>query len=184
MNFMKTEKAYKEEKGVQKPSREKLWELIDSCWINVIDLVKEAEILFENDKYQRAFVLAFTALEELGKYLIVCDYNNGSVSKQEFEKAFHHHGIKPGYLFNHVEFSENSPLKIVYDEKKYQPYFQRRNNAMYVGWDVKTELVNKPMEQINKDIAFSMIELVRKQAKSIRFAEELNGRIGSKALYK
>lgn len=181
---MKTEKAYQEGKIESKPTNEKLWELINSCRKNVFELVQDSEILFLNTRYQRAYVLAFTALEELGKYLIVCDYYNGSVSKQEFEKAFHHHGIKPGYLFNNLEISENSPLKIIYDEKKFEPYLQLRNNAMYVGWHKKTEVVNKPEEEIDKETAEYMITLVKKQFNSIQFAEELNGRIGSKALYK
>lgn len=182
--LMKTEKAFKEKENQVKPNQEKLWELILSCRENIVCLIEESEILFENKKYPRSYALAYTALEELGKYLIVCDYYIGSVSKEEFEKTFHHHGIKPGYLFNHVEFSEDSPLKIVYDEKKYEPYFKLRNNAMYVGWDKKSEIVNVPFHQVNKDIADSMIKLVKEQVKSIRFAEELNGRLGSKALYK
>jgi AbiV family abortive infection protein len=181
---MKTEKAYLAGNKDVKIAGEKIWGLIGACWENVIDLIQDSEILFKKKRYSRAYALAYTALEELGKYLIVCDYYNGLVSKKEFEKAFFSHGIKPGYLFNKVEFSENSPLKIVYDEKKYESYFQLRNNSMYVGWDTKSEIVKKPIDHVDQSTAEYIINLVKDQVGSIRFAEELNGRIGSKALYK
>ncbi|MFL0685502.1 MAG: AbiV family abortive infection protein [Algoriphagus aquaeductus] len=181
---MKTEKAYKEDENVPKPSQEKLWELIQSCWENVIDLIQDSEILFNRSKYPRAYALAYTALEELGKYLIVCDYYNGLVSKEEFEKAFHNHGMKPGYLFNKVVMSEDFPDKIIYDEKRFQSYFQERNNAMYVRWDKKNEAILLPKKHVNKEFAEMMIAKVKRQVESIVHAIELTGRIGSKGLYK
>lgn len=181
---MKTEKAYQQDENVPKPSQEKLWELIQSCWENVIDLLQDSEILFERSKYPRAYALAYTALEELGKYLIVCDYYNGLVSKVEFESAFRDHGIKPGYLFNKVVISMDSQDKIVYDTNRYKSYFQERNNAMYVGWDKDNEAVLLPKKHVNKEFAEMMIAKVKSQVESIVHAIQLNGRIGSKGLYK
>src|ERR1035441_1349050 len=45
---------------------------------NAIDLLAEAEILFERERYSRAYSLAFTALEEISKSQLAADGRQGA----------------------------------------------------------------------------------------------------------
>src|SRR3989338_4855085 len=55
--------------------------------LNAKDLVKEAEILLENDCYPRAFALAVLAIEETGKVLIIKEILCAN-DESELEKAW------------------------------------------------------------------------------------------------
>ena len=47
-------------------------------------------------------MISYTALEELGKRLIVADYINDIVSESELKRAFYNHDIKMAYLHNNA----------------------------------------------------------------------------------
>jgi AbiV family abortive infection protein len=60
--------------------------------------LEEAQILLSNGRAPRAYMLAFTALEELGKSELVADYFNDAVAESEFKEAFRDHKLKLRYL--------------------------------------------------------------------------------------
>lgn len=189
---MKTEKN-KEQKDSQDKERENpnLWELRQECWSNSLDLVVDSVILFENERFARAFMLAYTAMEEVGKYLLVCDFITGIVSKEELQDAFHDHQIKTAYFHNNVKFTTKdkigqfytSDLTMVYERNKFKDFFKFRNLSAYVNCNDNFEPIS-PSKEIDKELAEKMINKVKKEIDFIVFAEDLNGRIGSKALYK
>lgn len=43
------------------------WKIYTSSHNNALDLSSEAELLFANEKYARAYMLAYTALQEIAK---------------------------------------------------------------------------------------------------------------------
>jgi AbiV family abortive infection protein len=45
---------------------------------NDVDLIQEAEVLFEHGRYRRAYALAFTALEEISKSQLCCGCSHGT----------------------------------------------------------------------------------------------------------
>lgn len=188
---MKTEKKRKFAKttATRNPN---LWELRTECWNNSIGLLKESCLLFENGYYARAFLLAYTAMEEVGKYLVVCDFINDIVSMQEFKKVFKDHGLKTAYFHNSVRMDTNkgwasflmsADLTIEYDDKGFEDLIKLRNRSAYVGLGQSLQPI-APCKSIDKDTADSMIKKVSKEISLIDFSEDLNGRIGSKAIYK
>ena len=189
---MKTDKNKNQDKTLDKErDNPNLWELRKECWSNAINLVKESAILFENECYARAFMLSFTAMEEIGKYLLVCDFITGIVSLKELEEAFHSHHIKTAYFHNNVKIEtkkrsglfDSSILTMVYDKNKFKDFFELRNLSAYVNCDKNFKPIS-PDTQIGKELAEKMINKVTKEIDFIVFAEDLNGTIGSKALYK
>ncbi len=59
---------------------------------NAIDLLQDAELLFERDRYSRAYALAFTALEEIAKSQLAADVYTGLIDEKEFkETCLNHH---------------------------------------------------------------------------------------------
>jgi AbiV family abortive infection protein len=61
---------------------------------NAIELIQEAEILFERGRYCRAYALAFTALEEISKSQLAADVFTGLISRETFQKAYRDHREK------------------------------------------------------------------------------------------
>jgi AbiV family abortive infection protein len=61
---------------------------------NAVDLLSEAELLFEKERYARAYSLAFTALEELAKSQLAADVATGFIEEEVFQKAFRKHEKK------------------------------------------------------------------------------------------
>lgn len=63
------------------PDKEKFLELYRIAHNNAVDLLAEAEILFANKKYARAYFLAFTGLEEIAKSQLAADVFTGFIKE-------------------------------------------------------------------------------------------------------
>lgn len=163
-----------------------LWDLRKACWKNACDLLEEAELLFSKEKYSRAFFLGYTALEELGKYLFVCDYITGLVSEEEFRSSFSDHGNKIAYAHNNIMISTKEDgtheFTLVYDKTKYKDWMVYRNNSLYIG--LKENQILVPKIEISEELATKMIERAKNEKNHILTAEGMNEIIGSKAFYK
>lgn len=61
---------------------------------NAADLLVEAEILFDREKYSRAYALAFTSLEEIAKSQMAADVFTRLIAKEEFQESFLDHRKK------------------------------------------------------------------------------------------
>lgn len=164
---------------------EELWFLLDTLIKNINSLVKESKILLRNKRYSRSFFLSYCALEELGKRLIVCDYINGIVSRAEFKSAFYDHTMKTAYLHNNCKLSKNADgsteATIVYDKKMFKSLFEKRNKALYVGFNQTTI---DPLKETTREDAQEIFDYLLKTIKETVYYETINDRIGSKAFYK
>lgn len=165
-----------------------LWKLRSACAKNARRLLSEASLLIRNKHCERAFFLAFTALEELGKYLVVSDYITGVASEAEFRDVFRKHPTKIAYAHSNAQLELDKDGKvtdavIVYDKERFRLLTEHRNQSLYVGADASnTPLL--PSACISDAYAKKMIERARQEFRQIMSAEALTERIGSKALYK
>ena len=189
---MKTEKAKhdiirKESDYKYRNIQEKwLWTLRTECWDNANNLLKDAEILLKRKRYSSSFFLSYTALEEFGKYLFVCDYINGIVSDDEFKKSFSDHKIKIAYAHSNAELKkENGKMTatIVYDEKKWGEWIKYRNNSLYIGLE-NDKSIKIPKTEITEDLALKMYDRSYREMRKILECEYITERIGSEAFYK
>ena len=159
--------------------------LYDASMRNAAALVEQAELLLSHRHHARAFALAFTAYEEIGKAQLIADFFNDVVSEKEFEAAFQDHRLKAAYVSRVVALSlENlQDATIEYDRTKVADLFLKRTQALYVDrGDGMSPII--PSETIDVTLAEKAISRVKEEIHSIQFAEYLNGRIGSKGLFK
>jgi len=187
-----TKKKAEYKKTLTASETQKLFQLRRACMKNAIDLIQEAEILYKRRKYPRAFALAYTAFEEVSKHQIVSDYITGIVAKEELESAFRHHDIKAAYgkikveigptiQLNNNVFTQDSTMH--YDLKDGKTKLPVRNNSLYVDYSKDFE-PSEPRHNYKAKDAKTMIERITKRINFIFWAEEFNGRIGTKALIK
>jgi len=179
---MKTQKRKKEEASKTKISvSPKLLQLHNACRENAAVLLNEAELLLKNGFYPRAFFLALTAFEEIGKSEIVADYHNRCVAKEEFEGAFKDHKLKIAFNERHISIESGN---LTYDRRDASTLWEKRLQALYVQCKGDYDL-QKPSEVIRKIDAQNMIDRVKQTFGKALSAEWLNSpRVGSKALLK
>src|ERR1019366_517071 len=150
---------------------------------NAIDLLAEAEILFERERYSRAYSLAFTALEEISKSQLAADVFTGYITEVEFQKVFLKHEKKikrMAWATNDAEDYLSSDGTFVEVQK---PKFTVRNDAMYVN--LKDDKVYSPSDAIGRKDAQSIIHTVEVAFQRIFEVTEFWGhQIGTKGFMK
>lgn len=163
-----------------------IFELLSVTEKNINSLVKEAKCLLNNNYFARSFLLSYSALEELGKRLLICDYISGLVSKKEFMKSFRDHSLKIAYLHNKANLTKkddgNYEAEIIYDTSKYSHWFIERNRSLYV--DLQDGMISDPLVVINENYANEIFDYLLKNIKDTNYYEEVTGKIGSKSFYK
>ena len=161
----------------------RLFTLRRACMLNALDLIKEAQLLYKHRRYARAFALAYTAHEEIGKSQIVADYITGIASQEEFQDAFRHHKLKSAYMGRYFAISSNDTqdVTVEYDLNKGKPLFDARNASLYVGVNDQL-LAQSPKQLFRAKPAKDAIVAVQNELRHILWAEKFNERIGSEAL--
>jgi AbiV family abortive infection protein len=157
---------------------EKVYKAYDRCYSNAVALTADAELLFQAGRFARACALAIIAWEELGKSQIAADYYSGVLTEAEYKAAFKEHRLKTSYLNRAGAIDSNTFLTVAYNTTIGHRLEEVRQAALYASAD------NNPSEEITKENARDVIDRVNEHINYIRFAEEFNGRIGSKALFK
>lgn len=149
-------------------------------------MLDDAHFLTQNGRFARAFALAFTANEEIGKSQIVADTYYGLAAVSELTDAFRKHDLKVAYVKRVVRLEPASALgheaTIEYKPIEAKALFHARMRSLYVecGVDYAPAI---PSNAILKDRAEEMIEVVARELEAIAWAETLNGRIGTKGLF-
>ena len=156
----------------------KIYAAYARCYNNASALIDDAEILFAAKRFARACALAITAWEELGKSQIAADYYSGVLTGIEYKAAFKEHRLKTAYLNRAGAIDGSSFLTVAYNTTIGHKLEDARQKALYASEN------NVPRDEITDDNARDVIERVKAHLEYIRFAEEFNGRIGSKALFK
>jgi AbiV family abortive infection protein len=151
---------------------------------NAVDLIQEAEFLFEHGRYCRAYALAFTSLEEISKSQLAADVHTGLIDRNTFQKIYRDHRQKIGRMAwatddakRYLSAPDGEYLKVV------APTFPSRNDSMYVNF--RDARVISPFDVIDHDEAQSIIHTVNVALQRILEVTELSGhQIGTKGFMK
>lgn len=163
-----------------------LYDLFAKTSKNVNSLKEESKLLLDNKFYARSYVLSIAALEEMGKRMLVADYINGMVSDKEFNEIFRSHELKLSYLRNNINIIKdeygNLDFEIVYDKSKHKKWINLRHQSLYVG--LENNEITSPLDIVDEKYAEYIYNYLKEMIRKITFSEEMNGLIGSKAIYK
>lgn len=144
---------------------------------NAVRLLEEARILTDAGRHARAFALAATSLEEIGKSQYAADVHTGFVSYEHFDRAIRDHTFKSAYQARGVELAaEVTP--VLMDEAMGPTLFARRNESLYAS--PSGEIEDSDFEQD----ARVLIGYCEAWLRRIHRQESMAERIGTKAFLK
>ncbi|MEI9978267.1 MAG: AbiV family abortive infection protein [Edaphobacter sp.] len=151
---------------------------------NAIDLINEAELLFDHGRYCRAYALAFTALEEISKSQLAADVYTELITKEAFQKIYRDHREKIARM---AWATEDAKRYLSEPDGEYleveAPTFPSRNDSMYVN--LKDDKVISPSDVIGRDDAQGIIHTVNVALQRITEVTEFWGhQIGTKGFMK
>lgn len=165
---------------------EQLHKLRLSIFDNAERLYKEAKLLNENDFYERAYLLAYFACEELGKIPIVVGaigllIQGREVDWKKVRNRFLNHKTKmESEDFHHYVFGldadilRNTDIRWLEEQNKHTKV-NRKNNSTYV--DVIDGKIMLPAEQISSNDAAELIERAFDSLKAHWLSESLTNPI-------
>jgi len=144
---------------------------------NAVELIADARILAKEGRHARAFALACTAFEEIGKSQYAADVYTRFIPADGFERKMLDHKLKTGYAARVVQSAEFLE-PFLRDKDTGKKVFRRRNDALYAS----------PANQIDnaafEDDAATMISYCEAWIEHIRRQEEIAERIGTNAFLK
>lgn len=166
------------------PLRNEFLALYNASLKNASQLLAEAEVLFEKEKYARAYALAFTALEEISKSQLAADVFTGLISRDEFNECFRDHRKK---IERMAWATEDAKHYLAMPEEEYievqEATFASRQSALFVGF--QNEKVVSPSDVIGREEARSIIHTAQTAIQRIIEVTEFGGhQIGTKGFMK
>jgi AbiV family abortive infection protein len=184
---MRTEKAKGKSRSTKTDMRVFMYllDLYDACLRNADELLTEARLLISHGHVARAFALAYTGWEEVGKAQLVGDFANDMVSQEEFEAAFRDHTLKSAYNWRQfvLNTKDVNASTIEYDRNRAREAFEKRQAAFYVGKDTLLKPLT-PDEGVTKEEAEQVIHALATEIRHIREADAMTERIGSASFLK
>jgi AbiV family abortive infection protein len=151
---------------------------------NAVELLSEAELLFEHRRYARAYALAFTALEEISKSQLAADVFTGFTAEDEFWKCYRDHKKKIARMAWATEDARrylDASTETCLDVEK--PKVASRMDALYVEFDGNT--IQSPTDFISSEDAQGIIHTARTAIHRIVEMTEFWGhQIGTKGFMK
>jgi AbiV family abortive infection protein len=136
---------------------------------NAGDLIKDAEVLYANQRWARSVFISSIAIEELGKYLMIIgaigETMNNNINWKKFWKRFRDHSEKKLNIltfdiilgpFVSDELIANKLRKIEVDAKQME---SEKFAALYV--DIVHEKFVCPMEIVDQKAALASLETAK-----------------------
>lgn len=153
-----------------------------ACLDNATQLLAEAELLLEHRQFARAYMLAFTALEEVSKSQLVADLFTGYIEQDEFRKSFSKHSVKSSRI---VWALDSSPHLDEDEPEQDSPLLnpQTRMASLYVDIDDKLRPL-LPESRLNEGYARDLIRAVNQALWKIAEKEFMGERIGTRGFMK
>jgi len=153
---------------------------------NAAELLSDAEVLLERERWATAYFLAFTALEEISKSQLAADVWTGFINEKEFWDVYTSHRHKVGRM---ARASNDARRYLDVETEQYidvqEPQVKRRMSALYVECNQNRIEVESPRELITEDMAKSLVHTVRSAFHSIFVVTEYWGhQIGTKGFMK
>ena len=148
-------------------------------------LLKESEILLANDAYQRAYFIAFSALEEISKSQLAADVYTGFIEEDEFKKIYKDHKKKIDRV-KWIQLDGNQYPYFRWDNVRIDDFdFRKKLQSLYVDVDFGSEAVLSPSDSVSKEDAEKIIKAVKVGLSRIYYiTEELGEQIGTKGFMK
>ena len=156
-----------------------------ACLANARALIEEAELLLAHKHSARAYFLAYTAIEELGKSQVVADSYYDLVSEKEFEAAFRDHVFKAAYVTRYVQVPAEIHHEwfIEYDKVAARKHIACRERALYVE-RCEGHRPQSPVDEFSHEDARRIIDTGRQYLEEIDDLELMTNQIGTKAFTK
>lgn len=151
---------------------------------NAVELLADAEILFESAKYPRAYALAFTGLEEIAKSQLAADVYTGFIEEAEFWDCYRDHRKKISRM---AWATEDARRYLDAPDGDYieveDPSFANRMDAMYVK--VAGGRIILPSDVIDRDAARGIIHTLKVALERIwEVTDYMGHQIGTKGFMK
>ena len=154
-----------------------------SCLENASELIKDAELLFENKRFARTHTLTQLAIEEIGKSMMLYEfYNSLQIDKRKvfdfkkFRKNFRDHKWKTFetkiidiWMFaenkdsDFEDFAKNNFKEIQKAKKGH--YDNLKNESLYVS--LKKDKFHKPNDLFNEIDTFKFLEYGKRKVEFI-----------------
>ncbi len=124
-------------------------------------LLEEAELLFDNKSFQRAYFLGMSALEEISKSQMAADVFTGLIKEDEFKKAYRDHKAKISRI-KWIQIDGNSFPIFRYDNVLIEDFdFNKKLKSMYIDIDFSFNEISTPNDSISENDAKSVIKAVK-----------------------
>jgi AbiV family abortive infection protein len=153
---------------------------------NAGELIDEAEILFAAGRFARAYMLAFTSLEEISKSQLAADVFTGLIKEQDFWESYRDHKKKIGRMAWATEDAQrylDAPDGVYVDVN--EPKVANRMDALYVSVSREGGQVVSPSDLIGREEARGIIHTVNVALHQIYEMTEFWGhQIGTKGFMK
>lgn len=148
-------------------------------------LLEEAELLFKNKSYQRAYFLGVSALEEISKSQMAADVFTGLIDEDEFKNAYRDHKKKISRI-EWIKIDGNSFPYFSFDNILIRDFdFQKKLKSMYVDVDFNLNVISTPDNSVTENDAESVIKAVKVGLFRIHQVTEEDGeQIGTKGFMK
>lgn len=150
-----------------------------------VKLLGEAELLLENESYERAYFLGFASLEEISKSQMAADVFTGIMTEEEFKKNYTKHSKKISRV-EWIKIDGNSLPQFVGDGIEIRNFdFSKKLKSMYVDSDFDLKKLSTPSESVSKSDAENIIKAVKVGLSRIYEVTIENGeQIGTKGFMK
>jgi AbiV family abortive infection protein len=170
--------------GLENRMQQEFLTLYNASLKNASDLLSEAQLLFDNYKYARAYALAFTALEEISKSQLAADVFTGLITLAEFDECFRNHRMK---IERMAWATDDARRYLAMPEERsidvQEPTFGNRMDSMYVGF--KNGKVLSPADAVGEKDARGVIHATEVAIQRIIEVTEFWGhQIGTKGFMK
>ena len=148
-------------------------------------LLKEAEILFASGAHERAYFIAFAALEEISKSQLAADVYTGFIQETEFKRIYKDHKKKIARV-KWIQIDGNIYPVFRGDNIRIDNFdFKKKLQSLYVDVDFGNESISSPSDVVSKDDAEKVIKAVKVGLYQIYYiTEELGEQIGTKGFMK
>ncbi len=148
-------------------------------------LLRDAEVLFNNKSYSRAYFLAFSALEEISKSQLAADVYTGFIEEEEFKRTYKDHKKKINRV-KWIQIDGNLYPCFRWDGVRIDDFdFKKKLQSMYIDVDLGASCISSPNEKVSKEDAVKILKAVRVGLYQIYYiTEELGEQIGTKGFMK
>ncbi len=162
---------------------------------NASNLLRAGQALSGKQKYSQAYVMGFSALEEISKGQCAADVFTGLKTEEDFQKFYKSHQEKIAHAeWAHVD-ANNYPHNLKWigpDMEDFErmtpdkPLLSKRHKALYVDVDFVTGVISKPDEVISEMDAQNILHIVEVALERIwEITGEFGGmQIGTKGFMK